>query len=180
MVFAGLGHHAHGSLLIEIVVGWSDVSLEWIFRPRSPLLGRPLGPSAMLAGSGCNDSFLPSLLSAVHLHVTFRGQPLEVVQQIRYLGVMFSFSLVLATPFPTSKAAYSFWVNAPLAIWSPPRRGKTWGVWSLILWPYNKLKSATSVGLLKRLFLARVVPTCTAGLICVQDLGRTCISPISL
>jgi Reverse transcriptase (RNA-dependent DNA polymerase) len=73
------------------------------------------------------------------IDVTFRGEPLEVVEQIRYLGVMFSSSLGLGATFPLLRR----------------RMQLSWGT---LLSQYGHLRAGVSIGLLLRLLSACVVP----------------------
>ena len=72
-------------------------------------------------------------------NVTFRGQSLPVVQQIRYLGVLFSSSHGLGATFPHL-------------------RGRMQLSWGTLLSQYGRLRAGVSIGLLLRLVSACVVP----------------------
>jgi hypothetical protein len=68
------------------------------------------------------------------VHVTFRDQPLEVVEQIRYLGVMFFSSLGFGGYLSPPPRPYVVVLgNTPLVIWSPPRGGFHWIALSVAL-----------------------------------------------
>lgn len=78
------------------------------------------------------------------LHITYRGQSLEVVQQIRYLGLIFSSCFGLGATFPHL-------------------RGRMQLAWGTLLSQYGRLQAGVSIGLLLRLLTTCVTPAGSYG-----------------
>ena len=89
----------------------------------------------------------------VFMHV---GEPLEVVQGTKYLGIQFSTMAGIGATFGLL-------------------RGKMWGAWTTILRQYGNLRCGASIGLLLKLFLTCVVPagSYACEVWCVQEFTKT-------